>query len=93
MGVKDHIADTNASLLKAEKDYFRNRPKKWVVLSLFLILGGITGYAVPELTLILGASKFSRSSLDNIMYNLLGHRHFPAVVTNELLTISYEYNS
>jgi len=92
-GIKKHVAETNASLLQAQKDYNQGRPKKWVVFAIGLVLGGLAGWGLPTLTLMLDSSKFSRSSLDNVMYNLLGHRHYPDVLTNELVVISYEYNS
>lgn len=42
---------------------------------------------------MLGSSKFSRKSLDKVMKGYFGQRHFPEMTTNELMVISYEYNS
>lgn len=42
---------------------------------------------------MLGSSKFSRKSLDNVMKGYFGKRYFPEMTTNELMVISYEYNS
>jgi hypothetical protein len=92
-GIKNHISETNASLLQAERDYSKGKPKKWVVLICFLVLGGLGGWGIPNLELMLSSSKFSRSSLDNVMYGYFGGKKSPDMLTNELMVISYEYNS
>lgn len=79
--------------MDAEREYNKNKPKKWIVFVLFLILGGGLGFGIPDLLLMLGKSKFSRKSLDNIMTGYFGARRFPEILTNELLVVSYEYNS
>jgi hypothetical protein len=58
-----------------------------------MVIGGLIGAGIPELVLMLSSSKFSRKSLDKVMYGYFGKRYFPDMVTNELLVISYEYNS
>jgi hypothetical protein len=77
MGIQNHISETNASLLQAEKEYNQKRPLKWVVFAVCLIIGSVAGWGVPTLVQKLDSSKFSRASLDNVMYNLLGKRNFP----------------
>jgi len=93
MGINNHVAETNASLSLAMREYNQNKPIKWVVFVFFLVLGGLLGTLIPMLVLHLDSSAFSRVSLDNIMFGYFGARHFPEMLTNELMVISYEYNS
>jgi hypothetical protein len=50
---------------------------KWVVFVVGLLIGGLLGYGGPKLQLMLSSSKFSRGSLDKIMYGYFGKKKFP----------------
>jgi len=63
------------------------------VFLIFFIIGGSLGFGIPKLSLMLDSSKFSRDSLDNVMYQKFGLTKFDAITTSELLVVAYEYNS
>lgn len=92
-GIQNHIAETAASVTLAEREYNQKKPLKWVIFAVGLVIGALLGYGVPKLELMLDSSKFSRGSLDKIMYGYFGAKKFPDMLTNELMVISYEYNS
>lgn len=76
-GLNNHVTNAIASLSDAERTYHQNRPLKWAVFAGFLVAGIVFGIEVPKITNMLGASKYSRKSLDNIMHTLLGAYKFP----------------
>jgi len=92
-GIKEHVAETTASLGEAEKKYNENRSMKWVVTIIFFLIGCTLGYEVPKITNMLSSSKYSRTNLDALMKTLLGEYGFNDIVTQELLVVAYEYNS
>ena len=92
-GIKDHVAETTASLGEAEKKYYEQRSLKWVVTIIFFLIGCTLGYEVPKITNMLSSSKYSRKNLDAMMKNLLGSYGFMDILTQELLVVAYEYNS
>lgn len=92
-GIKEHVAETTASLGEAEKKYNENRSMKWVVTIIFFLIGCTLGYEVPKITNMLSSSKYSRVNLDALMKKLLGEYGFNDIVTQELLVVAYEYNS
>jgi hypothetical protein len=92
-GIKDHVAETTASLTDAEKRYQEQKPLKWAVFGIGIVLGIFFGIEIPKVTNMLGASKYSRKSLDNVMKTLLGEYKFSDALTQELLVVAYEYNS
>jgi hypothetical protein len=80
--------------LKASKDkYYREQPRKWIVLILFILIGILFSNVVPPLIYKLMHSKYSRDSLDNIMRELLGEYHINQAISDELLVVAYDYNS
>jgi len=92
-GIKDHVAETTASLGEAEKKYHEQRSLKWVVVIIFFFIGLTLGYEVPKITNMLTSSKYSRKNLDIMMKKLLGEFGFDEALTQELLVVAYEYNS
>lgn len=49
MGIKNHVAETNASLSLAVREYNQNKPLKWVVFVFFLVIGSLCGTLTPML--------------------------------------------
>lgn len=76
-GIQNHIAETAASVTLAQREYTQKKPLKWVVFVVGLLIGGLLGYGGPKLQLMLSSSKFSRGSLDKIMYGYFGKKKFP----------------
>jgi hypothetical protein len=58
-----------------------------------LTVGVLIGSILPKLIYTLTHSLYSRSSLDNIMKNLLGKYKISEALTDELMIVAYEYNS
>lgn len=49
MGINNHVAETNASLSLAMREYNQDKPKKWVVFVVFVIFGALSGTFLPML--------------------------------------------
>lgn len=61
-------------------------------MTFFLTIGIFIGWFVPQGVATLLSAKYSRSSMDKIMAELLGGWTFKNVYPHELLVVSYEYN-
>ena len=51
----------------AEQDlekYQRDRPKKWYILLIGLLLGGVIGFSAPKLIVMLSSARYYRDKLD-----------------------------
>lgn len=44
--------------------YERQAPRRWVILTIFVILGGVLGYFTPNIVHFLNVAMYDRSSLD-----------------------------
>ena len=75
-----------------ENGFIRDRPKKWIVVVLFTLLGLMLGQFLPKIFTALNDSLYSREDLDNIMQELLGGYHIKDALTKELLIVAYDYN-
>ena len=73
--------------------YQRQQPRRWVVLILFLILGGAIGYYAPTITNFLSVAMYDRKSLDQVMYEYLGGITLKQVISDEVMLVAYDYNS
>ena len=80
-------------MCEAEEEYDKNRPKKWVVFAIGLLIGFILGIEIPKWSSFLLNAKYSRGSLDQIMKDLLGAYNVKDALTDELLIVAYDYNS
>ena len=63
------------------------------MFGLGIVIGIFFGVEIPKVTNMVGSSKYSRNSLDNVMKTLLGEYKFSDALTQELLVVAYEYNS
>ena len=90
---KESVKILEEQLLAAEEKYEQDKPKYWVVLAGFIVIGIILGIELPAIVNKLTSSLYSRENLDNIMLNLLGDFRINEVLTTELLIVAYDYNS
>jgi len=81
------------NLLKLKKDIDSNRPKKWIVLTIFLIIGITIGIILPTLIFKIFSSRYTRAPLDGIMKDYLGEKKISEFATNEALITAFDYNS
>jgi hypothetical protein len=86
------IKDAEKMLNDSEDRHNENKQKKWVVMLLGLIFGGLVGYYLPTSVYDLLNSKYDRTTFDTQMEDLFGQYYFEDVITDEALLISYSYN-
>ena len=91
--IQENPKKVEEEIKTARKHWEDNQKNKYFVFGILLFIGIILGIELPSLYNILFRSKFSRESLDQFMYGKLGHYGFQNVTTQELLVVSYEYNS
>ena len=87
------IKDIQSQLKTSKEKYYREQPRKWIVLIIFIILGCLIAQFLPALIYKLAHSKYNRASLDKIMKDLLGKAHLKDALTDETLVVAYDYNS
>lgn len=91
--LEEEIEKRNNSLHLAELEYKKNKMKKWMTFAFGLFIGLILGIEVPKVANFLFSAKYDRSSLDALMKEYLGKSTIDQVLSNEVLIVSYEYNS
>jgi hypothetical protein len=87
------IKDIQSQLKTSKEKYYREQPRKWIVLIIFVILGSLIAQFLPALIYKLAHSKYNRASLDKIMKDLLGKAQLKEALTDETLVVAYDYNS
>jgi predicted acylesterase/phospholipase RssA len=91
--LEEEIEKTNNELAIAELEYKKTKMKKWFTCALGIFIGFILGIEIPKITNFLFNAKYDRSSLDKLMKDYLGKSTIDQVLSNEVLIVSYEYNS
>lgn len=82
------------SMIQESKAKFeKDRPKKWVVCAVGVLIGGILGWSVPTITRILTRSVYDRSGLDSLTKELLPGAMVDDATAEEVLICAYDYNS
>ncbi len=76
-----------------KEEYEKNRYKKWVVTLFGIIIGLIFGISIPKIYNFMTNSLYDRSHIDGLMFDLVGKRRVREGLTDEMLIISYEYNT
>jgi len=76
-----------------KEEYEKNRYKKWVVTLVGIIIGLIVGISIPKIYNFMTNSLYDRSHIDRLMFDLVGKRRVSEGLTDEMLIISYEYNT
>ena len=71
--IDEEIDETADELEKAEREYLKNRNKKWMVFGLGLFIGLILGIELPKVANFLNSSKYDRTSLDELTQDYYGH--------------------
>ncbi len=71
----------------------QNRPKKWVMTGVGIVLGIVLGIFLPMAFNALNSSLYKRVNLEQIMDDYLGAYHLEQALTDELLIVAYDYNS
>jgi len=76
-----------------KEKYEKNWYKKWVVTLVGIIIGLIIGISIPKIYNFLTNSLYDRKYIDGLMFDLVGKRRVREGLTDEMLIISYEYNT
>lgn len=82
-----------SKLIEAQNKYHRDKPKRFIPLVFFLLLGGLLGEKVPSTINLLNHSMYGRKDLDNIMLQKLGNYTLDSIISDETLIVAYDYNS
>lgn len=77
---------------EAEKSYTASKNKKWIIVAIGAMFGVVLGYVLPTIYSALQSSKYDRSSMENVMDELLGVHAFNKMMSHELVIASYAYN-
>lgn len=81
-------------MLQASMDkYYENRPMKWFICGIGVLIGCLLGLGVPKIYTVLSSSLYDRSSIENLMAELIGGRHVKEAMMDEVMLVAYEYNS
>ena len=67
----DELKRVKLKVEETRDEYIRQRPKKWIYMSLCALLGLILGAGIPLGTEILNNSLFSRSGIDGLLSDYL----------------------
>jgi hypothetical protein len=82
------------TLLHLEKlKHRKNVFKRWVVAAVGLVIGVLLAQPAVLLAELAGAPLYSRKGMDDTLEELFGERTFYDLNVEELLAISYEFNS
>jgi len=81
------------SLKENQLAYKAGAWRKYVIMTIGIVLGIILGIVIPSVATTLTHAQYSRKSLDNIMKELLGKYHVKDALSDEVLMVAYDYNS
>lgn len=87
------IKDAERILWESETKYRESKSKKWIIMSLGLVIGGLLGYFVPVGIYKITRSTYDRTQIDDIINKLFGQNRVEDALTDELLTIAYSFNA
>lgn len=82
-----------ANLDKAVKRYERYRPLKYVIIFFTVVIAIVVGSLLPYMFGGLVGATYERHQLDKLMRERLGAAQITDVLTDEILIVSYDYNS
>lgn len=80
-------------LVAAKKDYLRKRPCKWFVTIVFMIIGTIFLKGFTIMITMATNSLYDREAIESLMRDMIGRRNITEIITDELMVVTYEYNS
>ena len=66
------IKEAERILFESEKKYRESKSKKWIIMSLGLVVGGLLGYFVPVGIYKVTRSTYDRTQIDDIINKLFG---------------------
>jgi hypothetical protein len=67
------IKEAERILQESEGKYRESKQKKWIIMTLGLILGGFLGYYIPVFAFRLGNSAYQRGPIDNLLKEMFGN--------------------
>jgi len=87
-----NIKEAERLLNESDTRHHESKQKKWVVMILGTILGGLIGYFVPVELYDMATSKYDRTMLDTTLDEMFGGYRFEDSLTDEVLMIAFSYN-
>jgi len=90
---KKEIIHQMAMLDKAVTHYERKKPLKWCVVVISFIMATALASALPSFFNNLLGATYDRHKLDLLMKDRLSAAKFDNILTDEILIVSYDYNS
>jgi hypothetical protein len=73
--------------------YMEKKGRKWIVMLVGGIIGGIIGWLLMPVFYSLTKSSYDRSGIESICEEMFGNVKIEDAITNEVNIVSYEYNS
>jgi len=87
------IKEAERILSESEIKYKESKSKKWIIMSLGLVIGALLGYYIPIGFYKLTQSSFDRSSIDNLLGQMFGQYRIEDALTDEVMAIAYSFNA
>lgn len=86
------IKEAEKILHQSEIKYKESKQKKWFIMVIFAVIGGLLGYYVPKGIHVLTETVYDRTVLDNIMDEMLAGFHLEDALTDEVMMVAYSFN-
>jgi hypothetical protein len=87
------IKEAERILNESEIKYKESKDKKWIIMSIGLVLGAVLGYYVPIGVYKVTRSTYDRDVFDRLLVDMFGNYTIDDAITDEVMAIAYSFNA
>lgn len=87
------VKEAEKLLMRSLTKYKESKQKKWIIMSIFMILGALIGYFGTSTVYFLTQSKYDRTNLDALLEKYFGNIYVSEALSDEVFLVSYSYNA